>query len=184
MGISGTSTFPAHHRGEGDGNPTFLEGGKVEDGGGEPAEKSRVAVGVFTTLESVGHALDEFQSQPPTGTKLCLLADRSAFDGELAARIAARGADNVCVVLAEGDDGENQPASAGGTGNAAACRHVTRLEEWLDARIARTLRRHLKDGACLLFAKVDEPAFEKFACSVLIRNSVGQVQVHDVFMRT
>jgi len=162
-----------------DSSLTFLCGDSAAEGSAETGRKGRVAVGVFKTLEALDRALDAFQAQPPADVRVCLLADKFAFGGNLAARVAQRGAPNVGVVLLDGSRSARQPASD----TDAACPQVARLEEWLDARAASVLRGHVADGACLLFIQVDDPVFEKLACQVLIGNSAGQIQVHDILLR-
>ena len=57
---------------------------------------------------------------------------------------------------------------------------ITTFEDWIEPRLARNLKRHLADGACLLFVLIASAEAEISISNALLSHALDLVQFHDV----
>ena len=139
--------------------------------------KIRVALAPVKALEDVGEVLDGCRSRGHDTTSIVLLVESGPFADEL----------QTCYV----DDVPNKPVLfirngarelkrvSGASGNHGLQRRLVHFEEWVHRDLASRLGRQLHDGYCLVIVPFPSNEADLSISNLLLRYSVGSVQLHD-----
>lgn len=146
-------------------------------------KRTRIAVGVFDRIDTLGPALEDLDALGLSKDTLILLFEPSALEGALAAG-KGRHVDDLPflpVLFMRGVDGHSGFKRLSGRATRVEKRIID-LAGWIEPRMAAVLGKHVSEGACLLFALAATSEDEQAICGILIRYSLGQVQVHDLWL--
>jgi len=145
--------------------------------------RTRVAVGVFNRKDTLGQALDELALLGLPKDSLMLLFEGRALDGALTKRSGDRRLDGVPAPLLFMRGANGDAAFRRLAGRATALqKRIIDFAGWIEPRMAAALGKHVDEGACLLLGIASTPEEEQAICGVLIEHSLGQVQVHDLWL--
>lgn len=142
----------------------------------------RIAIGVFDRIENLDAALSELSKRKIPETSMALLCTSGTREDETNAAGGSSQlgaiAKSSALFVRKGDRVERanigpQPHDS------TPLETIVRLERWIEPRLVASLESQLLDSTCLLFGIAETPEQERAICDVLIRHSVGQVQVHD-----
>lgn len=145
-------------------------------------KRLRVAVGVFDRVGLLAASLRELSERNIPASSLVLLCPSRVLEDK--ADPAQGGAEistlakSSALFVRKGN--EILRANAGPeSGDLAPHEEIVHLERWIEPRMAARLTELLSHSTSLLFGIAQTPEQEQAICDVLIKHSVGQVQVHD-----